>query len=292
MEPAASRKSPTYYVHENGFIMPNGFKPEHFYSAQAYVPTESDIFIATYPKCGTTWTQYILYLLKNRGSPLEPGQNINQFIPHIEEVGKEVIEALAEPRTIKTHLPYNFAPISSKAKYICVARNPKDCCVSYYHHTKGFTKYYKFEDGTFDDYFELFLEGKVDYGDYFDHLLSWFEHRDDPNVLFLLYEEMKADTVGSVRRIGEFLGGDFLRNVQDSAVLEQIVTNITFEKMKATPSMWSSERPKKFEAFIRKGKVGDWRTHFSEEQSNRLDEQFNAKLLGTKAEKLWERFDC
>lgn len=292
MEQIVSRKKPTYYVHDNGFIMPSGFQPENFHSALAYIPEDGDIFISTYPKCGTTWTQNILLLMKNKGKPLEPGQNINQFIPHLEEVGKEVVEALPEPRIIKTHLPYNLVPKSTRAKYIYIARNPKDCCVSYYHHTKGFTKYYRFGEGTFDDYFEVFLAGEVDFGDYFDNLLSWFDRRDDPNVLFLLYEEMKGDTRGCIKKIGEFLGGDFVRDVEDPSIVERISANSSFKAMKATPAMWSSERPKQFEAFIRKGKVGDWRTHFSEEQSERLDRKFEAKLSGTGAEKLWERFDC
>jgi len=28
------------------------------------------------------------------------------------------------------------------------------------------------------------------YGDYFDHVMSWWQHKDDTNVLFLKYEDM------------------------------------------------------------------------------------------------------
>lgn len=31
----------------------------------------------------------------------------------------------------------------------------------------------------------------VFYGSWFDHVLSWWRHKDDENVLFLKYEEMK-----------------------------------------------------------------------------------------------------
>lgn len=34
-------------------------------------------------------------------------------------------------------------------------------------------------DGTFDEFFELFISGNTDYGDYFDHLLGWYAHRWD-----------------------------------------------------------------------------------------------------------------
>lgn len=65
---------------------------------------------------------------------------------------------------------------------------------------------YKFQNGQFDDFFELFMEGKVDFGDYFDTLLSWYEHRDDPNVLFITYEQLKADTKEYILKIAEFMG--------------------------------------------------------------------------------------
>jgi len=52
----------------------------------------------------------------------------------------------------------------STCKVIFVSRNPKDCCVSYFHHEKlipfqGYT-------GDFDSYTRLFKEGKVIFGDY------------------------------------------------------------------------------------------------------------------------------
>ena len=31
----------------------------------------------------------------------------------------------------------------------------------------------------------------VKYGDYFDHVLSWWAHKDDKNVLFIKYEDIK-----------------------------------------------------------------------------------------------------
>ncbi|KAL1457322.1 hypothetical protein MTO96_006247 [Rhipicephalus appendiculatus] len=46
----------------------------------------------------------------------------------------------------------------------------------------------------FDAFLDAFLRGKVDCGDYFDQLLSWYDHIDDENVLFVTYEKLKSHT--------------------------------------------------------------------------------------------------
>ena len=42
-----------------------------------------------------------------------------------------------------------------------------------------------------------FFAWYVDGGFQFDHIASWWEHRDDPNVLFVHYDDMKADLDGA-----------------------------------------------------------------------------------------------
>lgn len=101
----------------------------------------------------------------------------------IERMGAQFCNQLKHPRLLKTHFSRPNCPRGGK-KYIFVARNPKDCCVSYFHHNRNF-KIYDWADGQFDVFFELFLSGKLAFGDYFDHLLSWLPHLHDPNVLFL-----------------------------------------------------------------------------------------------------------
>lgn len=127
----------------------------------------------------------------------------------MEEKGKDFIEEKAKIlggyRLIKTHLPYSLVNQNPKAKYIYVTRNPKDCVVSFYHHTVGFPRHYDFADGKFDTYFKLFLEGKVDHGDYFDYLRESLDHKDDPNSLFLRYETGRKNTRDYILQIASFL---------------------------------------------------------------------------------------
>lgn len=264
-----------------------GFPVEGFDSGQRYRAQSGDIFVATYPKCGTTWTQYIVYLALRRGEPLTRGQSINDVFPHLEEVGEQAVLALPEPRLIKTHLPLARTPWSSAARYIYVARNPFDCAVSFYHHTRGFPRHYDFADGTFDAFFECFISGEVDFGSYFDNLVSWLAARGGPNVLFLTYEDMLAAPAAATIAIGEFIGGDAALAVRDPEILARIVAHSSFDAMRVDQGRWSSERRADMPAFVRKGVVGDWRSHFTAEQARRLADELAIRTRGTEAEALW-----
>lgn len=102
-----------------------------------------------------------------------------------------------------------------------VIRNPKDAGVSFFHHTRRLP--YGF-DGAFDDYFELWLDGDVDFGDFFPFTLGWWRHRRDDNVLLLVYEHIKRDVKAAVLRVARFLGGGYERRLRDSdAMLADVV---------------------------------------------------------------------
>jgi sulfotransferase len=279
-------RRPTYIFHD-GFRMPMGFPLEGFTSGQRYRAQPGDIFVSTYPKCGTTWTQYIVYLLLNGGKRIRAGRNINDVFPHLEEVGAQIVQELPEPRLIKTHLPLQRTPWHPRARYVYVARNPFDCLVSFYHHTRGFVRHYDFADGTFDAFFECFISGEVDFGDYFDNLLSWVPRRDDPNVLFLTYEKMSAEPRAAVVAIGEFLGGAAARSARNEQLVTQIVAESSINSMRKNQERWSSERPKDMPEFVRKGIVGDWLNYFSKAQAQRLAARFVERTRGTPAENLW-----
>ena len=71
----------------------------------------SDVFVATFPKCGTTWMQHIVHGLRTHGD-MNFGE-ISQVVPFFEmEVDFEAFDAPqpAEPRAFKTHLSWDLMP--------------------------------------------------------------------------------------------------------------------------------------------------------------------------------------
>lgn len=91
---------------------------------------------------------------------------------------------------------------------------------------------------------------------------------------------MHKDLEGEVKRIAEFLQRD-ISPEQISSIAEQT----RFDNMKANPAAnmaWSDTyRADKNQAFMCKGKIGDWRNYFTKEQSARLDAVLAKKLPGT-----------
>ncbi len=279
-------RSPRYTSHD-GFLMPMGFPVEAFVSALSSEARPGDVFVATYPKCGTTWMQHIVWLLAHGGRPLSGDERLTEKFPHLEEVGGEFVECMDEPRLIKTHLPFAMTPLHAGARYVYVARNPLDCAVSFFHHTRGFVKHYDFADGTFDEFFECFIAGRVDWGSYFDHLVSWGERAEEDNVLFTTFEAMRSEPRSVVLDVGRFLGGQFSEAVADPAVVDEVLEHSSFARMRRDQHRWSSQRPDDMPPFVRKGQVGDWENYFSPDQARRLVGALDRYTAGTWLADLW-----
>ncbi|CAD6193848.1 unnamed protein product [Caenorhabditis auriculariae] len=272
----------------DGEIWPPIFKPKNVRSAKAMPMLETDVMIATYPKCGTTWLQHICsQLMKGDRYKAGKGNELCMQSPMIERMGAAFAAAIQHPRVLKTHFKHQNIPKSPVSKYIYCVRNPKDCLTSYYHHNRNF-KIYNWASGTWDVFVDLFLSGQLAFGDYFDHLFSWLPFLNDPNVLFLKYEDMVADLEGSIFKIGQFLGGEAEVMVQDQARLREIVDNSTIDAMKKDQRRWFPENQLHKSEFIRKGGSRDWKNHFTREQSDRLDAIFKSRMAGTAAETWWK----
>jgi hypothetical protein len=267
-----------FYKKFQTFNISGLFSEENFKSALNYKASDDDLFIVSYPKCGSTWTQHIIYLILHNGVPLPKDGKMGECVPFLETVGSEAVEKIPSPRVIKTHLSYDFIPKNPNAKYIFIIRNPKDCLVSFYYHTRGFIDAYKYADGKFDDYFELFINGEVDYGDYFDHLLSWYPHVSDKNVLFLTYESMKQDPKANIVLIANFMGKKYADLLLTDDILENVIKYSNVSEMKKNDDRWYRTRRVENTQFVRKGVIGDWRNHFSDDQSKRFDEKINQRL--------------
>lgn len=97
---------------------------------------------------------------------------------------------------------------------------------------------------------------------------------------------MKKDPKGSIRKIADFLE----KPISDDEV-DSISRFLSFSKMRSNKAcnaeilldgkMGKNYFQKMGYHFIRKGEVGDWRNHMSEEMSKRFDEWIEKNTHGT-----------
>lgn len=317
-----TKKPPTKLI--EGVVVPMMFPDEPFRSAINYKPRKDDLFIVTYPKCGTTWMHNIVLLILRHGKPSTDPLDLFLGCPFLEMTGAEAVDYMKRPGAMKTHLPYHAMPKSDDAKYIFVCRNPKDCVVSLYYHMKGMPGS-GYTELTFDEFFDLFVTGEVPYGDYFDHVKVWYEHRNDPNVHVVTYENLKKDIRGEVLKIAKFISEEYERVLlNDPKVLDDVIyyssfdymkknTNDAMEKfmkgeiepsfegrplpesllktIKALQSLGGDESKRKAQPamqFVRKGIVGDWKNHLSPDQLRRLEERIEEKTGNGGVMNLWK----
>lgn len=184
-----------------------------------FTHSTDDVWIITYQKVGTTWTQYIVSLLQ--GNPRETSMiDLFHRCPW-PEVGVGIVSTSSDvlqqsastakgPRCFKSHWPrkgfFNTLPDSSKVIY--VLRDAESVAVSYWNHIFNFYGFYRLKDGdmTWDQYFDKWFHGDLQNGGYFEHVASWWEARSNSNIMFLRYEDLRADTGATIRRISSFIG--------------------------------------------------------------------------------------
>jgi len=249
-----------------------------------FLPT--DIIVSTYARSGTTFTQEIVWQIKNcknilKGEKVDKTLDRFPFIEYNYKLHPEITISFCDLldsqrnnpyRLIKTHVPYEFIKDSVEKvnpKFIVTMRNAKDCLVSNYEFFKYFgTHPYQ---GTFDEYFLTFLNDKSISGSYFDNNLDWWQIRHRDNVLILFYEDLVKNLEENVKKIANFLGETL--SVDD---INKVMYNVSFSTMSSNSNV--NFQIKDNFTFLRKGLVGDWKNYLSEEQNKILDRKVEEKF--------------
>ncbi|XP_068116067.1 sulfotransferase 2B1-like [Hyperolius riggenbachi] len=264
--------------------------PESLRYAQDFQFKEGDVVIVTYPKSGTTWMQEILTLIYSQGDPeiatTVPNWERTPWLEHI--YFKDLLKEGEGPRIITTHLPSEvLAPAlqDTKAKVIYIARNPKDVAVSYYY----FHKMAKFlpEVGSFPEFLQLFLEGKVHYGSWFDHVKGWHRQKKNLDFFYITYEDLQKDLRRSIKKVCGFLGCPMYTEEVD-----KVEQHCRFSVMSQNAMVNYTLIPREIlnhdqSKFMRKGIVGDWKEHMNHEQSEAFDEIFREKMSDCDLKFVW-----
>lgn len=259
---------------------PRWGEPSHFhdpYVLSGFKPRKTDVLITTAPKAGTTWMQQILYQLKSGGD--NSYSNIFNEVPWLEfpedgfttEQRLACFESMPDPRVFKTHCTYQQTPGLDTVNIVLSSRDPRDCCVSFYHHIMSMTEEARNHHGiqaplSFDDYFEEWME----FASWFRNVESWWPHKNDSNVLWLRYEDMIADLERCIDRLLDFLGWNLSIKQKKDAMEHCSFAWMKKNSDKFIPRFKNGNPMFQPGGFIRKGKTGDHVNMISPQQEKRI----------------------
>jgi aryl sulfotransferase len=271
-----------------------------------YQPRAGDIVVATSPKCGTTWMQRIVALLVFQSPQVLP---LWQVSPWIERRFPEPIaavmarlEAQRHRRFVETHLPLDGLPVLPGARWIHVARDGRDACMSFHNHGTGFTDemlagldragledeavgrpYPRVPADPAEHFHRWLTQGAVPGDDgspmmsFFRFERTWWEARRRANVLLVHYNDLTADLSGEMRRIADFLGISVAPDLWPD-----LIEAAGFEAMRRDGDALMGSVAASFEGggtrFFHKGRNGRWRGVFREEDLALYDAKVEAML--------------
>ena len=239
-------------VNLSGFVGIKAFK-QRLQSSQTeegrlkglnFTPRDTDLFIVTTPKAGTTWLQQMAHQLRT-GGDMEFVE-INEVVPFLEVAHDLQVDLHAEqkafPRCYKTHCWYDHCP--KGGRYIVCLREPCAVAYSFFNFFNGW--YFQPGEVSVEEFiWEVWLgrgipQNKMQEPSYFHHLVSWWPHRNDPNVLLLFYEDLKEDLDSAVRAVAEFMG------ITDEGRIQVALERSTFSFMKQHGDKFNANLIKKY----------------------------------------------
>lgn len=227
--------------------------------AHALVRTHAtDQYIVSFPRSGSTWLRTILAGIIDPHAGYEP-EVFNRILPGVSGRRLPLVWSLRDPRIIHSHTTF----ISSLPKAVYVVRDGRDSLVSFYHYSTTRNGI----DMPFEEWFDLYCRRW--YGPrWHDHVESWLtkgKQKLGAALMVLRFEDLKADPVGHVGQVADFLG----LNPNHSAI-HHAVEMASLDQARKREARAFGRLQSEDQSFYRGGRTGQYQDYLQGDMYDRF----------------------
>jgi len=241
-----------------------------------------DVVLSPPPKCGTTWMQMLCALLIFDTAEFE--RPLTEISPWLDAVTYDTAATLAtlesqrHRRFIKTHTPLDGLPLHQDVTYVCVGRDPRDVMLSFENAMANLhpaavpaggldpevaqppapdplDRFWQWADA---DLVNDTTSFGVTLANLVNHVRTFWERRDEPQVALFHYADLTADLPGQLRRLARILSIE----ISEQRVNE-LAAAATFDHMRGRADELAPGVDAKLwrrnENFFHSGTSGQWR---------------------------------
>ncbi|XP_046559672.1 sulfotransferase 1C2-like [Haliotis rubra] len=265
----------------NGVRYPYVFDEEVIRNMMDVDMNDDDVMLCGYMRSGTHWCFEVINMLLRKCDDTIPYKK-EDF--HIEQTSNEKLAHLPLPRVLNGHMHFELLPkaaLEKKLKIVYVLRDPRDVACSWYQLIK---KYFrcreKVEICPFAAWMKLFLNGKLEWGTWFDHVTNWEKAMANPqhssSILVVRFEDLVTQPVREIERIDEFLN-----TKTDDTFRRRVVEKCSLDNMIRDKHSVTKKLEGKSVHFVQ-GKIGSWKDNFSAELSEYFNRVYDEKMKDSK----------
>lgn len=241
-----------------------------------------DVVLSPPPKCGTTWMQMLCALLIFDTAEFE--RPLTEISPWLDAVTYDTAATLAtlesqrHRRFIKTHTPLDGLPLHQDVTYVCVGRDPRDVMLSFENAMANLhpdavpaggldpevaqppapdplDRFWQWADA---DLVNDTTSFGVTLANLVNHVRTFWERRDEPQVALFHYADLAADLPGQLRRLARIL------SIETSEQrVNELAAAATFDHMRGRADELAPGVDAKLwrrnENFFHSGTSGQWR---------------------------------
>ncbi|CAG9859341.1 unnamed protein product [Phyllotreta striolata] len=211
-------------VFRSGYVQVKGVTlPRRFLDIQNDISNwtvrDRDIWIVTFPKTGTTWTQEMVWMIMNDLDFKKGEENLGSRSPFLE------VSALFDFRKFKKeHSDFKPPPfLDDSLKFVQDESKKGDLCLKTHLPWSLLPK--SIQDNSKKP-------KAMSYAPYWNHVLPFWERRNQPNLLFLKYEKMVQDLPSVIKEVA-----DFLEKPLSPENISLLAEHLSFDSMKKNPAV-------------------------------------------------------